>query len=187
MSRRRSLLFAIAAFFMPKLKASPRMSDELLDAMKFRGGDQWNPEFRKLREDRGRPCIVNNQVPWLMKRAAKVNASLSDGDLTLMVVRKVRDMQVMYNVAYSNHVECPLPAWDSMMNRLRADMITAVECPRYILVKDGTPPMSKEEFSAEYERQTRVHIEARPAWEQQLFESDDPAEFLRRLQSQQGG
>lgn len=51
-------------------EAEAKLREEALKDLKFRAGEQWNPESKRTREADDRPCLVVNRIPQFLNQVA---------------------------------------------------------------------------------------------------------------------
>lgn len=91
---------------------NPRFRQQSLEDLAFYQGNQWPAEVLAARAAMGRPCLVKNRLPELVRREMEQTAArLTDEeemDLISRVVREHRDRQMFLNYVYSAKAELPL-------------------------------------------------------------------------------
>jgi hypothetical protein len=91
----------------PLQPLTPPASDgERAAALRFFNGEQWDPQTRAQREQQGRPCLVFNRLPLIVRGIAgdRVLTPREYEDLIIRVVQIMHDSQVVLN--YRKSAEC---------------------------------------------------------------------------------
>ena len=73
--------------------------------IRFYLGDQWPSEVRARRLAQGRPCLVSNRLPAIVRSLMAANPQANERRVVLEVVRQWRDAQLVVNYCLSDLVE----------------------------------------------------------------------------------